>query len=361
MRTKTALSIALLCAPPALAQNPPIDLTRWTTEHLNGTGPWVLDAPRLNCHATNQAITDCAVLYSDFQMPTDLEFRMWIDPDGGDDDLCGFAIGWNPGDASNPNADYLLVDWKRTTQSFQDWGSAVAGLAVSRVVGPFTRGYGGAPKDLWSHTGVCTELARGSVHGSQGWSFATNYHFRVLFTGGNLTIWVNGVPEFSLSGSFNTSGRFACYQFSQPLTSFQFPTAGSFTEFGAGCRGSAGTPYLFSPSTPFLGQELPIIVANLARNAVPFLFVGASSSTWRGIPLPFDLTTLGAPGCSLYASGEILLPVANFSGTGYLALPIPGSLFAGTRFHTQSMVVDPTANSLGLVFSNAASGTVGVR
>jgi hypothetical protein len=31
-----------------------------------------------------------------------LEFRMTIDPSGGDDDLPGFILGWQPGDSTNP-------------------------------------------------------------------------------------------------------------------------------------------------------------------------------------------------------------------------------------------------------------------
>jgi hypothetical protein len=362
MRTHLALPVSLwLSAVPALAQNPTIDLNLWTTEHINGTGPWVIDAPRLKCHATNVAITDVSVLYSDFLMPAMFEFRMWIDPAGGDDDISGFVLGWNPGDSSNPTPDYLLVDWKKVTQSFQDWGTAVQGLAVSRVNGQFTRGYGGGPRDLWSHTGVCTELARGNAYGSRGWDFATNYHFRVLLSSSTLDIWVNGALEFHLTGTFNTNGRFGGYQYSQHMTSYQFPLAGSFTAYGNGCRGSAGTPYLFSPMSPSMGTDLPIVIANLPAAAPCLVLVGASSSSWQGIPLPFDLSPAGAPGCSLLASGQLFLSAPNFNGTGFLSLPIPTSLIPGMQFYTQGMVIDLAGNALGLVFSNAASATIGVR
>ena len=362
MQRKLSLVAALLlAASPALAQNPPINLANWTTEQINGTAPWVVDAPRQFCSATNLTITDSSVLYSDFTMPGFLEFRFFIDAAGGDDDLCGFVIGWNPGDSTNPTPDYLLFDWKKTTQTFQDWGTALAGTAVSRVTGPFTRGYGGGPRDLWSHTGNCAQLARGNVFGATGWNHDTNYNFRIVFTATTLDIWINGNQEFSLAGTFNVNGRFACYQYSQHGTSFQFPLAGAFTSYGTACRGSGGTPYLFSPNVPYLGQDLPIIIANVGAASVPLLFVGASNASWNGIPLPLDLTAAGAPGCSLLASGQILLPVGNYNGTGYIALPIPGNLPAGTRLFVQCMNLDLAANQLGLVFSNGGDATLGVR
>lgn len=352
----------LLCAGAVLAQNPPIDLTKWTTEQINGTGPWIVDAPMQHAFSTNTAITDASVLYSDFTLNGVLEFRLHVDPSGGDDDIIGFIIGWNPGDSSSTTADYLLVDWKKTTQSFQDWGQAKAGLALSRVKGRFTRGYGSAPIDLWSHTGVCTELARGNVYGARGWEFAADYNFRIIFTAGSLHVWVNDTLEFHVTGSFNT-GRFGCYNFSQHMTGFQFPLPGAFTPFGSGCRGSVGTPYLFSPGTPYVGRTLPLIIANLPVSAPVVLWIGASNTIWNGVPLPLDLTPLGAAGCKLLVSGDLLVPVTNYNGTAYLDLLIPPFVPPSTSplFHVQGMVVDPTANGLGAVFSNGGSATVGIR
>lgn len=365
MGSKLVLTVAaLVCAASApRAQVPPINLANWTTEQINGSAPWTIHAPRLNCHATNTMNTDCSVLYSDFPMPlgVDFEFRMWVDPTGGDDDVCGFVIGWAPGDSSNPTPDYLLIDWKKTTQTYQDWGTSVAGLAVSRVSAAFTRGAGGGPIDLWSHTGGCTELARGSTYGSTGWEHGTDYRFRVLFTGSSLHVWVNGALELSVNGTFNTNGRFGGYQFSQHMTCFQFPLAGSFNQLGTGCRGSAGTPYLFSPAVPSVGTDFPVIVANVPPSAVSLLVIGASNTTWNGLPLPIDLGAFGAPGCNLYVSGDVFLPATNYNGTVYVALPLARTLRPSTRFFVQGLAVDLAANPLGVVFSNAAAATVGTR
>lgn len=60
-----------------------------------------------------------------------------------DDDYVGFAVGYRPGDASNPAANYLLMDWRKVDQ-FYDFNpdlpdtpgtTANEGMALSRVFG----------------------------------------------------------------------------------------------------------------------------------------------------------------------------------------------------------------------------------
>jgi len=361
MRFLPACLPVLALALPAPAQNPPIDLSLWTVEDINGTGPWTIDAPFLWAESTNTTSNDCSVIYSEFDVVL-LEFRMTINADGGDDDLCGFVLGWQPGDSTNTTADYILVDWKRATQTYQNWGTAPAGLAISRMTGPPTPGYGSAPVDLWSHTLNCTELQRSPTYGSTGWSFDTAYNFRVLYTPSTVDVWLNGVHEFGLTGTF-TAGRFGCYNFSQSRAGFQFPLQGTFTNFGNGCPGSAGTPYLFGPEVPYGGEALPIITANLNPNASPFLLIGLSRTIYSGVALPAALGPYGAPGCELYVSNDLLLPVTNYQGTAYMTLQLPAFLPPSTVpfLFVQTMVADPMANTLGVAMSNAAEIAVGVR
>lgn len=354
------LTVSLLSFP-VFAQNPAIDLTQWTAEHINGTGPWLINAPRLYTDYTNTTINDVSVLYGNFPVTT-LAFRISVDPAGGDDDIIGFVLGWNPGDSASPTADYLLVDWKKATQAYQNWGTALEGLALSRVTGAFTRGYAGGPIDLWSHTGVCTPLMRGNTHGQRGWDFVTQYHFQVTFTPVSVDILLNGVPEFHATGTFN-QGRFGCYSYSQSKMQFQFPAGGSFTLSGTGCQGSAGRPYLFSPLVPYVGESLPVIVANLPPLAPVFLVLGSSNTTWGALPLPMSLSSLGAPGCTAYVSGDVLLPVTNFNGTAYHSIAIPPNLLPSTvpLFFAQGVTFDPAANPLGIAVSNAAAASLGIR
>jgi len=139
----------------------------------------------------------------------------------GDDDFIGFALGFQPGDTENPDANYLLIDWKQSDQNF-NWGgnnspggNAQAGLAVSRI--------NGIPDfdELWQHEdldpnndGGVTELARGITLGNTGWDDNTEYEFEFVFTQNNLKVFVDGNLEIDIDGDFS-DGRFAFYNFSQ--------------------------------------------------------------------------------------------------------------------------------------------------
>ena len=141
---------------------------------------------------------------------------------GGDDDYIGFALGFNSGDTTNGAADYLLIDWKQGNQNF-DFGApsttpgsiAYSGLAVSRVTGIPTA------DEFWGHTDFAThtgggveELQRATNLGSTGWTAGTTYDFTFDFGPNDLEVFVNGVLELDITGSFN-DGSFGFYNFSQ--------------------------------------------------------------------------------------------------------------------------------------------------
>ena len=166
---------------------------------------------------------------------------------GVDDDHIGFALGFNPGDAANANANFLLVDWKKRDQCFDyntpptPGSNSPRGLAASRVTGVPTA------DEYWGHgtqadmstlvnvnsstvRSTCAnapgqsskikELARGDTLGSTGWSFDVTYTVGFSFTAKALTVTVDGTDQINLSadalgmGDFN-NGRLAFYGFSQ--------------------------------------------------------------------------------------------------------------------------------------------------
>jgi len=119
-----------------------------------------------------------------------------------DNDFIGFALGFQPGDSTNPASDYLLIDWKQASQDY-DFGSPSAstgggapeGLAVSRVTG--------IPDadEFWQHDNLdgtpagsgLEELDRGATLGSTGWVDGVSYEFTFDFGPNDLEIWVDGV------------------------------------------------------------------------------------------------------------------------------------------------------------------------
>jgi hypothetical protein len=112
---------------------------------------------------------------------------------------------------------------------------------------------------------------------------------------------------------------------------------------------------------PKLGGSYKLELSRAVANSVALLFFGFSDSTWNGIPLPFDLAGLGAPGCKILASGHIVLVVptdANGLATHDAGVPNDQNLCGGAVYN-QMWVFDPQANQLGFAGTNAGKAVMG--
>ncbi len=137
---------------------------------------------------------------------------------------------------------------------------------------------------------------------------------------------------------------------------------GSFQTFGAGCKGSGGTPTLaLDPSTkPFLGGKLKVEILHPPVWQYGWMILGASNSQAGPVPLPLDLGAVGMAGCKLYVSPDFLSlyfsnPVKNVWETRIPQNPV----LLGSSFFLQYLSKDPGTNPRGLVLSNAAKVTLG--
>lgn len=220
------------CFTASMAVAAPVDLNDWTAESYPavsgfGAGNWQVAAD--GSSVTQVVNGQPTIFYSDFDaFGTEVTGTIRVSSAGGDDDFIGFVLGFQPGDTTDSSASFLLIDWKRLSQSFNfgapsasPGGLAPIGLAVSQVFG--------VPDadELWQHANLSgtpassgvTELARANTLGSTGWVFNTDYDFRFDFGPSNLDVWVNDVLEFSLIGSF-TNGRMGFYNFSQAQVTY---------------------------------------------------------------------------------------------------------------------------------------------
>jgi hypothetical protein len=94
------------------------------------------------------------------------------------------------------------------------------------------------------------------------------------------------------------------------------------------------------------------------------LVLGVSDTAWGAVPLPFDLTALGAPGNNLYIDW-----VATFSGVtsgvgstniAYVDIPVPNDpTLVGAQFKAQGFFADAAANALGFLATRYANCTLG--
>jgi PKD repeat protein len=122
---------------------------------------------------------------------------------------------------------------------------------------------------------------------------------------------------------------------------------------GLGCAGTLATSQLTSSGDPVLGSTITLTANNLPLSAM-VLVTGLSA------PAPVDLTPFGAPGCLVRAA----LDATSFRlGAGNSAswnLSVPANpAFSGLRLWNQVLALDPTANALGAVTSDAVGMILG--
>ena len=115
-------------------------------------------------------------------------------------------------------------------------------------------------------------------------------------------------------------------------------------------------------SLPALRRSLVLEVDGLPQSPLNAVFgvVGASSTLWEGLALPYDLESVGMPGCQLLVSGEILALVPNLGGSATWSIPVPAdATLAGGDYYAQIFVLDPGNNQLGAAVSNAVAASMG--
>ena len=126
----------------------------------------------------------------------------------------------------------------------------------------------------------------------------------------------------------------------------------------------AGTPVLSAVAgqRPWIGETFALGLANVPAGQPAALVLGASRTTWGPVSLPLALAFVGMPGCSLLVSLDVVVPFATATGMGTLPLAVPNQVsLLGASFYCQGKAVDPPANPLGVIASNALGATVGQK
>jgi hypothetical protein len=185
----------------------------------------------------------------------------------------------------------------------------------------------GCLADVWSWDGsgwtlhLPTATAPSARRGAQMWHDAAANQLR-LFAGGCGTTYTND------------------------LWTLQLPVFARSEPYGAGCVGSIGAPglALLAPSTPVVGTAMNLQVSNVPGIFVPALgAMGVSRSSWLGLPLPFDLTPAGIPGCLLHQSADVTIALGAPNGTGLVPWPIAipnNPLLLGSELYFQALTIE---------------------
>jgi choice-of-anchor B domain-containing protein len=117
------------------------------------------------------------------------------------------------------------------------------------------------------------------------------------------------------------------------------------------------TPSLGNVGTPNLNSVYDVTLAGALPATFAVMITGLSDSIYSGQPLPLPL--IGAPGCSVFASPDVLqLFITDAAGTASAPFSIPGSPGnIGQSLYHQWAVLDPI-NPLGIIVSDAGRATI---
>ncbi|MEZ5964785.1 MAG: hypothetical protein R3F56_13145 [Planctomycetota bacterium] len=110
---------------------------------------------------------------------------------------------------------------------------------------------------------------------------------------------------------------------------------------GTACSDGGGTALaLRLRGLPSPGQTVDLGLTASPTVTTYTLLVGASDSAWGSVPLPLDLAFAGMPGCTLYASPDLVL--APLAVAAWTSLPLPDvPAVLGRSLHLQAVVHDP--------------------
>ncbi len=130
--------------------------------------------------------------------------------------------------------------------------------------------------------------------------------------------------------------------------------------YGDGGKGTGGFyPVQVYLGTPHLNMWWRLRLYGAPGHVPAILGFGASRTQWGPLRLPFDLGPLGAPGNFIRSAFDVAFGwTTSGSGAGkgklYVMVRIPNNpTLIGGWFYTQWLIIDRTANPLGVTMSNA--------
>jgi hypothetical protein len=134
----------------------------------------------------------------------------------------------------------------------------------------------------------------------------------------------------------------------------------TFSQFGQGCAGSVGMPELaIADGMPVVGTRMKVACTSLQPDHFTTMWMGFSRTNWSLGSLPYDLGAFGMTGCTLFVSGDFVVPLLNWNGVAVWHLSIPNApQILGLPFYLQAGVID-RVNELGMVVTNAAEAHIG--
>ncbi|MDA8017397.1 MAG: Ig-like domain-containing protein [Thermoanaerobaculia bacterium] len=187
-------------AAPVLKQ---VDYHRWTPETWSvgnlGVADWDLFPDESGVVQLNYSRG--TTMYSDFPIKNH-RLKAKVNGRGWSPHYIGFGLGFQPGDATNDDSDYLLMLWQQ-----RNVGTNVTGLNLVRITGE-------ALISALDQQPEIEILTQGIHFGSIGWPWRTEIDFEIEFDAEGVKIWVDGQLEIDQRGDF-PDGRLSYFAHAQ--------------------------------------------------------------------------------------------------------------------------------------------------
>lgn len=114
--------------------------------------------------------------------------------------------------------------------------------------------------------------------------------------------------------------------------------------FGTACSGTLGMPSFAIQGVPGVGHTLTFDVGNTDAPLMA-IYIGLSNTSWQGLPLPFDISFTGSPGCFVNVSPDLVF-LSGAPGSYPIAIPNDASLAGSTSFFQPVLLGDSSGQFL---------------
>ncbi len=120
-------------------------------------------------------------------------------------------------------------------------------------------------------------------------------------------------------------------------------------------------PVISNLETPRINRWMVITLSLAPQSSRALLLFGGSNTVWAGGVLPFDMGPMGALGCKLLVSPDVVLTRTTTTfGLASAIVQVPNQAgLLGVKFFNQWVVNDTGANQLGIVVSPGGVGVIG--
>lgn len=260
---------------------------------------------------------------------------------------------------------YLACDSSNTSQFKQNFlGQGINGLIFRGVDLNLDKDINDAGEVTLYYDGSTTSFSAFEIGKVVGLDGGPDGMYVGDFNGANR---VHFFRDLNFDGDANDGGEqlqdawdSIVYQGSAPIPAAPFVTdiavapTGTFpfgwAISGTPCSFYGPLPQIRASGTPQIGSSgFAVRVENGLPGLPALLYIGASTTSWAGVPLPLDLAVLGLSGCTLYQDLAFSLKgFLNGSGTLTKALTIPNDPgLNGVQVPFQWVVIEPIFAQLG--------------